>query len=98
MPNKKPVVHTDEKTKTVPMFKVLFHNDDTTTMEFVVAVLVQVFRKPPQAAMVIMMEVHEKGVGLVVVEPYERAEFHRDQVVSLARPRGFPLAVSIEPA
>jgi ATP-dependent Clp protease adaptor protein ClpS len=80
------------------MFKVLFHNDDKTTMEFVVAVLVEIFRKDQESAVKIMMEVHEKGIGLVAVEPYERAEFHRDQVVSLARARGYPLAVSIEPA
>lgn len=89
---------TDVKPGTIPMFKVLLHNDDTTTMGFVLAVLVQIFRKDEQTAQKIMMEVHEKGVGLVVIEPYERAEFHHDQVVSLARPRGFPLAVSIEPA
>jgi ATP-dependent Clp protease adaptor protein ClpS len=86
------------KTSGYNLFKVLFHNDDKTTMEFVVAVLVEIFRKDQESAVKIMMEVHEKGIGLVAVEPYERAEFHRDQVVSLARPRGYPLAVSIEPA
>lgn len=98
MSDKKEPVKTDVKPGTIPLFKVLMHNDDTTTMDFVIAVLSQIFRKDQQSAMAIMMEVHEKGVGLVVIEPYERAEFHHDQVVSLARAQGFPLSVSVEPA
>jgi ATP-dependent Clp protease adaptor protein ClpS len=98
MSDKKEPTKADVKPGTIPMFKVLLHNDDETTMGFVMAILIQIFRKDEQTAHKIMMEVHEKGVGLIVVEPYERAEFHHDQVVSLARAQGFPLSVSIEAA
>lgn len=49
-------------------------------------------------AMDIMLEAHEAGVALIVVEPLERAEFHAEQVTSLARGRGFPLTVTYEKA
>ena len=88
---------TDEKTKLIPMVRVLIHNDDVTPMGFVLHVLGEVFKLDHSRAHTIMMEAHETGVALVVIEPFERAELHVDQSRSLARPRGFPLTFSIEP-
>jgi ATP-dependent Clp protease adaptor protein ClpS len=88
---------TDEKTKLIPMVRVLIHNDDVTPMGFVLHVLGEVFKLDFSRAHAVMMEAHETGVALVVVEPFERAELHVDQTRSLARPRGFPLTFSIEP-
>ena len=89
---------TDEKTKLIPMVRVLIHNDDVTPMGFVLYILGEVFKLDASRAHPIMMEAHETGVALVVVvEPFERAELHVEQSRSLSRPRGFPLTLSIEP-
>lgn len=93
-----PCLATEERTLLVPMYKVLIHNDNCTPAEFVVVVLATVFRLAVQQAVAVMLEAHETGVALVVVEPLERAEFHVEKVRSLARPRGYPLALSIEEA
>jgi ATP-dependent Clp protease adaptor protein ClpS len=79
-----------------PFYKVLLHNDDYTTMEFVVEVLMFVFRKPPEEATRIMLNVHHQGAGLCGVFPYELAETKVDTVEKLARDRGFPLKCTME--
>ncbi len=79
------------------MYKVLLHNDDYTTMDFVVEVLVCVFRKPPPEAVDIMWNVHEKGVGVAGIFPAEVAETKVRTVHQMAREKGFPLLCSMEP-
>ncbi|MGD8368688.1 MAG: ATP-dependent Clp protease adapter ClpS [Desulfobacterales bacterium] len=79
-----------------PLYKVLLHNDDYTTMEFVVEVLMFVFRKPPEEATQIMLNVHHQGTGLCGLFPFELAETKVDTVVKLARDRGFPLKCTME--
>lgn len=81
-----------------PLFRVLMHNDDYTTMEFVIHVLEVVFRKPPPEATRIMLNVHVKGVGLCGVFPFEIAETKIEQVHTLARKQGYPLKCSLEEA
>ncbi len=88
---------TKEKTRHIPMYKVLFHNDDSTTMHFVIFVLMAIFNKNQQDAEKIMWFVHETGVGLAGVYALEHAELKQEQTISMARTRGFPLHVSIEP-
>ncbi len=78
-------------------FKVLLHNDDYTTMEFVVMVLVTVFHHPEAEAVRIMMHVHQKGVGVAGVYSYEIAETKAAKVTRLARENEFPLRCSVEP-
>ena len=87
---------TETWTETAPRYKVLMHNDDVTTMDFVVGLLRTIFGKPAGEARSIMLEVHQTGVALVEVVPLEEAELHVDQCHSLARTRGFPLALTIE--
>jgi ATP-dependent Clp protease adaptor protein ClpS len=79
-----------------PRYKVLFHNDEVTTMEFVIGVLQRFFGHDFIAATTIMLEVHHTGLGLAGTYPFEIAELKRDQTVSAARPH-FPLAVTLEP-
>jgi ATP-dependent Clp protease adaptor protein ClpS len=75
---------------------IIFNNDDYTTMEFVVEVLVYVFQKSSEEAMRIMLNVHRVGVGVCGLYPYEVAETKVDTVDSLARENGFPLKCVME--
>jgi ATP-dependent Clp protease adaptor protein ClpS len=79
-----------------PMYKVLLHNDDYTTMEFVVEILMLVFNKTPEEAVRIMLNVHQKGVGICGVYTFEVSETKVNTVHSLARENGFPLKCSME--
>jgi ATP-dependent Clp protease adaptor protein ClpS len=90
------VSETSDEATEPPLFKVLLHNDDYTTMEFVVEVLMTVFRKPAEVATRIMLNVHHQGIGLCGVFPYELAETKVETVEALARERGFPLKCTME--
>jgi ATP-dependent Clp protease adaptor protein ClpS len=79
------------------LFKVLFHNDDYTTREFVVWVLETVFHKSESDAVTIMMHVHRNGVGVAGVYTYEVAETKLQKTQSLAREHEYPLLVTMEP-
>lgn len=78
-------------------FRVLLHNDDYTTMDFVVHVLVEVFHKSRAAATQTMLEVHHKGVGVAGVYTFELAESKVYQVTTLARDNSMPLRCTMEP-
>lgn len=86
------------KTKRPRLYKVLLHNDDYTTMEFVVQVLVEFFNKSTTEATQIMLHVHTKGVGVCGVYPYEVAETKVARVTERARQEGHPLMCTMEPA
>jgi ATP-dependent Clp protease adaptor protein ClpS len=90
------VSKTREKVKRPSLYKVLLHNDDFTTMEFVVEILMSVFGKSPEDATRIMLNVHKRGIGLCGVYTYEIAETKVDRVHYLAREHGFPLRCSME--
>ena len=85
-------------TKRPPMFTVLMHNDNYTTMEFVVEALIEVFRKTPTEANRIMLHIHFKGSGTCGTYPYEVAETKMARVHAMARREGFPLRCSLEQA
>jgi ATP-dependent Clp protease adaptor protein ClpS len=88
----------EEELEEPPMYKVLLHNDDYTTMEFVVEVLKTVFHKSEEEATRIMLHVHYNGIGICGVYPAEIAETKVEIVHSLARQHGFPLRCSMEEA
>jgi ATP-dependent Clp protease adaptor protein ClpS len=79
-----------------PLFRVLLHNDDYTTMPFVVEILETIFHKSPAEAHRTMMHVHTRGRGVCGVYPFEIAETRVDQVHERAREHGFPLKASLE--
>jgi ATP-dependent Clp protease adaptor protein ClpS len=79
-----------------PMYRVLLHNDDYTTMEFVVEILQRVFHKSSTEATRIMLLVHKSGVGVCGVFPAEIAETKVEVVHHLAKKHGFPLQCSME--
>ena len=80
------------------MFKVLLHNDDYTTMEFVVQVLMLVFHKPIETATQIMLNVHQRGVGMCGLYTFEVAETKVETVIRMARENGHPLKCTMEKA
>lgn len=77
---------------------VLLHNDDYTTMEFVIEVLIRFFRRTPEEAVKIMLSVHEKGSGVAGIYPAEIAETKVAQVTEYAKAQGYPLRLTVEPA
>jgi ATP-dependent Clp protease adaptor protein ClpS len=88
---------TREKLDRPKMYKVLLHNDNYTTMDFVVMVLVSVFHKRETEAIRIMLDVHHKGIGMVGVYSREIAETKVQRVTELARQAQFPLLCTMEP-
>ena len=88
----------EEELEEPPMYKMLLHNDDYTTMEFVVEVLRKVFHKSPAEATRIMLLVHKSGTGVCGVYTAEMAETKVEMVHHLARKSGFPLQCSMEEA
>ncbi len=84
------------ETKRPKLYKVLLHNDDYTTMEFVVWVLQEVFHHDEATAAGIMLHVHQKGMGIAGVYPFEIAETRVAQVDGLARAHEYPLRCSLE--
>ena len=77
-------------------YRVLLHNDDYTSMDFVVAVLMDIFRKSVEEATAIMLAVHERGVGQCGIYTHEIAETKVAQVHTRARRAGFPLKCTLE--
>lgn len=88
---------TRHKTTTPRMYRVFLLNDDYTTMEFVVEVLREVFRKSPLEATRIMLLVHRQGRGMAGVYPREIAETKITGVHQRAQDHGYPLKCTMEP-
>lgn len=88
---------TRKKSQTPKLYKVLLHNDDYTTMEFVVMILESIFNKSPAEAFRVMMNVHTGGVGIAGVYTHEVAETKVAMTHDAAKEAGHPLRCSIEP-
>lgn len=86
------------ETKEPQLYKVLLHNDDYTTMEFVISILETVFHKSTPDATKIMLNVHNEGVGIAGVYTREICETKISVVHQLARKNEFPLRCSMEAA
>ncbi len=89
-------IRSDHDIHEPDMYKVLMHNDDYTTMEFVVEMLMIVFHKPVAQATRIMLNVHKQGVGLCGVYTHEVAETKVETVTRMARQNGHPLRCTME--
>ena len=97
------MAHTDTATqqkvdlKEPPMFKVIYLNDNQTTMEFVIETLIDFFNYTPQTAVQITEDIHHQGSAVVAVLPYEIAEQKGIEVTVCARTQNYPLQVKLEP-
>ena len=81
-----------------PDYKVIFVNDDVTTMEFVVHVLTNIFAYSKEDALAATIKIHEDDKAVVAILPFELAEQKVLETTTIARSNGFPLIVKIEPA
>jgi ATP-dependent Clp protease adaptor protein ClpS len=88
---------TERQLKRPQLYKVLFHNDNYTTRDFVVAVLREVFHKSESDAVAIMLHVHNSGIGVAGVYTYDVARTKIQIVEALARENEFPLRLTMEP-
>jgi len=93
-----PVAESNGKTEEPPLFKVLLHNDDYTTMEFVVWVLESVFNMPEEQAIQVMLNVHITGVGVAGIYTFEVAEMKVEKTTAMAREQEYPLLATMERA
>ena len=89
---------TKSKTQRPPLYKVLLLNDDYTPMEFVVMVLKRFFNMDLEQATRVMLHVHQRGVGVCGIYPYEIAETKVNQVMDFARQNQHPLQCTLEKA
>ena len=89
--------HARSAARQPALFKVILHNDDYTTMAFVVEILEAVFVKQPAEAYRLMMKVHTEGSAICGLYAYEIAETKVAAVHAHARGQGFPLRASLEP-
>lgn len=92
-----PKPRTERETRRPSLYRVLLHNDDYTTQEFVEWALITVFNHDPEVAHRIMLHVHMHGIGVAGIYPHEIAETKADKTMTLAREAEYPLLVTIEP-
>jgi ATP-dependent Clp protease adaptor protein ClpS len=78
------------------LFKVVFLNDDRTPMEFVIDILMSIFKHSDASAKEVTLDVHNTGSGIAGIYPHEIAEQLGIEATKLARTNGFPLQINIE--
>jgi ATP-dependent Clp protease adaptor protein ClpS len=86
-----------ETTWTIPLYRVIFHNDDKTSFQFVQLAAERIFNMPPLKAVAFSFEVDREGAGCAGVFSQELAELKKEQTEGWARVNNFPLVLSIEP-
>ena len=89
-------VKNDQEIREPKMYRVILHNDDYSTMDFVIEVLISIFHRPAADATRIMLDVHKKGMGICGVYTYDIASTRVARVHQLAKKREFPLKCSLE--
>ena len=92
-----PTLLADQRSRYVSRYDVWLHNDNYTTMEFVLEILGRFFGKRGELGVRIMLQVHKSGQAIAGTYPFEIAETKVEQVHEAARAQGFPLRCSLEP-
>jgi ATP-dependent Clp protease adaptor protein ClpS len=88
----------EDEVRQPPLYRVLIHNDDYTTMDFVVYVLETVFHRSESDAIRLMLQVHQQGVGIAGIFTFEIAEMKATETMELARANEYPLLCTLEEA
>ncbi len=90
------LTESETKLEKPPLYKVVLHNDDFTTMDFVVYILRTIFHRSEGESLMIMLKVHTEGIGIAGVYTYEIATMKAEKAMNLARSREFPLLCTVE--
>lgn len=90
-------IKSSTKLKEPPLFKIIYFNDDKTTVEFVIDSLIEYFDYTETMAEKITMDIHEDGSAVVAILPYEIAEQKGVEITVCARAEGYPLQIKLEP-
>ncbi|MCA1624798.1 MAG: ATP-dependent Clp protease adaptor ClpS [Acidobacteria bacterium] len=90
------LTESETKLEKPKLFKVILHNDDFTTMEFVVFILKQIFMRTDAEAFTIMLKVHNEGIGIAGVYTYEIAQMKAEKAMNLSRAHEYPLLCTVE--
>jgi len=90
------LTESETKVEKPKMFKVILHNDDFTTMDFVIFILKHVFLKGDIEAISIMLKVHKEGIGIAGVYPYEIANMKAEKAMNLSKAHEYPLLCTVE--
>ena len=90
------LTETDIRLEKPKLYKVILHNDDFTTMDFVVFVLEYVFNRSEAESLTIMLKVHNDGQGIAGVYPLDIANMKAQKAINLARAREYPLLCTVE--
>lgn len=90
-------IRTKNAVKEPPLYRVIYLNDNTTTMEFVVESLIEFFNYTEETAAQITIDIHDSGSAVVAVLPYEIAEQKGGEVKAYARAQNYPLQIKLEP-
>jgi ATP-dependent Clp protease adaptor protein ClpS len=90
------LTESETKLEKPKLFKVILHNDDFTTMEFVVFVLEYVFNRSTAEAFTVMLKVHNEGIGIAGIYPFEIANMKSEKAMNLARAREYPFLCTVE--
>lgn len=90
------LTESETKLEKPKLYKVLLHNDDFTTMEFVVFILQHVFKRTDAEAFTIMLKVHNEGVGVAGIYPREVADMKSEKAMNISRANEYPLLCTVE--
>ncbi|MDQ3374744.1 MAG: ATP-dependent Clp protease adaptor ClpS [Acidobacteriota bacterium] len=90
------LTESETKLEKPPLYKVVLHNDDFTTMEFVVFVLSHVFMRSEAESLAVMLQVHNDGIGIAGVYSFEIANMKAEKAMNLARAQEYPLLCTVE--
>ena len=90
------LTESETKLEKPKLFKVILHNDDFTTMDFVVYILRTVFHRSEADSVLIMFKVHNEGVGIAGVYTYEVATMKAEKAINLAKANEYPLLCTVE--
>lgn len=90
------LTESETKLEKPKLHKVILHNDDFTTMEFVVFILKHVFMRNDAEAFTIMLKVHNEGIGIAGVYPYEIANMKAEKATNLSKAHEYPLLCTVE--